>query len=147
MPSKFTVRIYGLLLHNSKVLVSKENIKGKLYLKFPGGGLEFGEGTLDCLHREFREELDISIKIKEHFYTTEDYFQSAFSPQHQVLSIYYLVETDELHNIVLSHPTEVEKLTKHNDQLLYWERLTHLNPKDFELPIDRIVVEKLLNAV
>lgn len=145
-PSQFTVRVYGLLINNQKLLISKENIKGRLYLKFPGGGLEFGEGIIDCLHREFREELDISIQIEQHFYTTEDYFQSAFSKEHQVLSIYYLVKTDDLNKIALSHPTEVEKLQQHNDQILFWQELSSLSPNDFELPIDRIVVEKLVGS-
>lgn len=144
LPSKFTIRVYGLLLNQNQVLLSLENIKGKHYLKFPGGGLEFGEGVLECLHREFREELDISIRIKQHFYTTEDYFSSAFSEEHQVMSLYYLVESDELDKIALRPPTEVKKLQQNGDQLLYWQALDQLTPGDFELPIDRIVTEKLI---
>ncbi len=144
LPTNFTIRVYGLLINQNKLLLSRENIRGKLYLKFPGGGLEFGEGTLDCLHREFREELDISIITKQHFYTTEPYFQSEFGEAFQVMSIYYFVETNELDKINLSHPTEVEKLQNHEDQLVYWQDVSTLHPQDFELPIDRIVVEKLI---
>jgi ADP-ribose pyrophosphatase YjhB (NUDIX family) len=144
VPSKFTIRVYGILIHNNEVLLSLENIRGAHYLKFPGGGLEFGEGVLACLHREFREELDISIRVIKHFYTTEDYFSSAFSNEHQVLSLYYLVASDQVASITLGHPTEVEKLTKNEDQLVYWCKLKKLNPLEFPLPIDRIVAEKLL---
>ena len=48
----FNLRVYGILLgENKKVLVSDEFIRGNYYTKFPGGGLEFGEGTRDCLKR------------------------------------------------------------------------------------------------
>jgi hypothetical protein len=50
----FTIRVYGLLIHNGFMLVSDELIRGHRITKFPGGGLEFGEGTKDCLIREIR---------------------------------------------------------------------------------------------
>ncbi len=86
----FNIRVYGILLNeNKQVLVSDEFIRGNYYTKFPGGGLEFGEGTRDCLKREFKEELNLDVEICQHIYTT-DYFQmSAFNPSHQIISIYY----------------------------------------------------------
>ena len=62
----FNVRVYGILIHKENLLVSDEFIKGKLITKFPGGGLEFGEGTIDCVIREFMEELNLKIEVKEH---------------------------------------------------------------------------------
>ena len=86
----FNIRGYGILINDKKqVLVSDEYIRGNYYTKFPGGGLEFGEGTRDCLKRELKEELNIESEIGDHIYTT-DYFQlSAFNPEHQIISIYY----------------------------------------------------------
>ena len=56
--SCFNVRVYGIMFNGQKqVLVSDEYIRGGYYTKFPGGGLEFGEGTLDCIKREWQEEL------------------------------------------------------------------------------------------
>jgi len=88
----FNIRIYGILINeNREVLVADEYIRGGLYTKFPGGGLEFGEGTRDCLAREFMEEMNLKVRVDEHIYTT-DYFQmSAFNPSHQIISIYYRV--------------------------------------------------------
>jgi 8-oxo-dGTP diphosphatase len=65
------VRVYGILIHENKLLVSDEYIKGMKITKLPGGGLEFGEGTHDCLKREFKEELDLDVEIESHFYTTD----------------------------------------------------------------------------
>jgi ADP-ribose pyrophosphatase YjhB (NUDIX family) len=92
----FNIRVYGILLgEHKKVLVSDEFIRGNYYTKFPGGGLEFGEGTRDCLKREFKEEMDLDVKIGDHFYTTDFFQMSAFNPEHQIISIYYRVEALE----------------------------------------------------
>lgn len=88
--SKLTLRVYGILINDKKqVLVSDEFIRGNYYTKFPGGGLEFGEGTRECLKREFKEEMDLNVEIGEHIYTTDFFQMSAFRPDDQIISIYY----------------------------------------------------------
>ena len=73
--NQFSIRVYGILFdENKRVLLSDEYIRGMLITKFPGGGLEFGEGTRDCLVREFKEELNLSVSVGKHIYTT-DFFQ------------------------------------------------------------------------
>lgn len=101
--NRFNLRIYGILINEKKqVLVSDELIRGDYYTKFPGGGLEFGEGTRQCLRREFKEEMSLEVEIGEHIYTT-DYFQmSAFNPDHQIISIYYYAKALEEINAPLS---------------------------------------------
>ena len=144
-PSAFTIRVYGLLIHEGKILLSRENIHGDIYTKFPGGGLEFGEGIIDCLHREFREEVDISLAKAEHFYTSEEYVPSAFhNPPKQVICVYYLVETDEIDKIEIGNPEHTETLIKDEDQILYWSHLSELKNQGIELPLDKLVIEKLL---
>ncbi len=92
----FNVRVYGLLINEQRqVLVSDEFIRGNYYTKFPGGGLEFGEGTRDCLKREFMEEMGLNVEIGEHLYTTDFFQMSAFNPEHQILSIYYFAKALE----------------------------------------------------
>jgi 8-oxo-dGTP diphosphatase len=92
----FNIRVYGILFgENKRVLVSDEFIRGSYYTKFPGGGLEFGEGTRDCLKREFKEEMDLDVKITNHIYTTDFFQMSAFNPAHQIISIYYFAEANE----------------------------------------------------
>jgi ADP-ribose pyrophosphatase YjhB (NUDIX family) len=92
----FNVRVYGILQNaNREVLVSDEFIRGNQYTKFPGGGLEFGEGTRDCLKREFLEEMQLNVRITDHIYTTDFFQMSAFNPEHQIISIYYRVEALE----------------------------------------------------
>jgi ADP-ribose pyrophosphatase YjhB (NUDIX family) len=92
----FNIRVYGILVNNQfQVLVSDEFIRGNYYTKFPGGGLEFGEGTRDCLKREFKEEMDLNVKVGDHIYTTDFFQMSAFNSAHQIISIYYFAEALE----------------------------------------------------
>ncbi len=88
-----TVRVYGILINEQQqVLVSDEYIRGHYITKFCGGGLEEGEGTRDCLQREFLEEMNLQVKVLDHFYTTDFYQPSAFKKNDQILSIYYAVK-------------------------------------------------------
>ncbi|RZK13557.1 MAG: NUDIX hydrolase, partial [Flavobacterium sp.] len=51
--SYFNVRVYGVLInHDNQVLISDEQSGGRTFSKFPGGGLELGEGLIDALKRE-----------------------------------------------------------------------------------------------
>lgn len=90
--SYFNVRVYGLLINeNNEVLISDEEEYGFRFSKFPGGGLEFGEGLIDGLKREFEEECNAEIDVISHFYTTDFFEKSSFNDS-QVISVYYLVK-------------------------------------------------------
>lgn len=124
----FNLRVYGIWIHGDKLLVNEELIKGRTVVKFPGGGMDLGEGTIDCLKREWKEELDLDIEVLEHFYTTDFYQPSAFDNS-QVISIYYLVAASIPSVIVNRVPNE----------RTYWMELNKLNADTFSLPIDKIV--------
>src|SRR6187549_2024722 len=88
----FNVRVYGLLINDdNEVLISDEQEYGIRFSKFPGGGLEYGEGLIEELKREFVEECNTEIDVLEHFYTTDFFCKSAFNDS-QVISVYYLVK-------------------------------------------------------
>lgn len=145
MPKKFNVRVYGILIEKDSVLVSDEYIKKNKITKFPGGGLEFGEGTKECLVREFKEELDLDVEIVDHFYTTDFYVSSAFDPNSQVISIYYTVKS--LSAATYKTTTEPHNYeNKEGAQSLRWIKLSELKEADFTLIIDRKVGEMLVRA-
>lgn len=98
----FTLRVYGILITpDNHILVSDEFIRGNYYTKFPGGGLEFGEGTRACLAREFMEEMNLKVRVGDHFYTTDFFQMSAFNPTDQIISIYYRVYAEEAISVPL----------------------------------------------
>ena len=149
MSLTLTVRVYGILMNEKKqVLVSDEYIRGEYYTKFPGGGLEIGEGTRDCLKREFIEEMNLKVSIGDHLYTT-DFFQiSAFNNAHQILSIYYEAIALEPIRVALKskefdfdeQQLQVYEKTRQIEsfRLVDWE---HFSSQQLTLPIDKIVAD------
>ncbi len=133
MIDKINVRVYGLCIQDRKILALHEMYAGQALTKFPGGGLEFGEGLTDCLQREFLEELNVRIENIRHFYTQEDFLKSRFRKNEQLLIIYYLCDIirGEQLEIMPSSIEKTEWIPLHNEE----------NP--FPLPIDRLVFDKL----
>ena len=92
MIDKINIRVYAIYLNEKNELMAlDEGYAGEKLIKLPGGGLEFGEGTIECLHREFAEELNLKIEVLEHFYTQEDFLVSRFRENEQLFTIYYTV--------------------------------------------------------
>src|SRR5689334_21844593 len=143
--SQFNIRVYGILIAAGSVLVSDEIINGNYFTKFPGGGLEFGEGTRDCLKREFKEETGLDVTVREHIYTT-DYFQpSAFHPAQQIISVYYYVSADDLSVLATvdePYAFSHEQISAAKDcEVFRWIPLRLLSVNDLTLPIDKIVAK------
>lgn len=150
--NKITIRIYGLVVRNkTEILLTDEFRLGMRMTKFPGGGLEPGEGTIDCLRREFREEMEQEIKNIRHFYTTDFFQQTRLLPEpYQIISIYYLAD--------LRHPEKLKTTNKKFDpatfpdeaidgaQTFRWEQISNLVTEDFTFPIDKVVLEMLQGA-
>jgi len=147
----FNIRVYGILMNEQQqVLVSDEFIRGKYYTKFPGGGLEFGEGTRECLAREFMEEMNLKVEVGDHIYTTDFYQVSAFNPGHQIISIYYFVKALEPITAPLrSFPFDFdEQQLKVYAEAGETETFRFINWDEFSegsvsLPIDKIVAKIL----
>ena len=147
----FNIRVYGILINEAgQVLVADEYIRGMYITKFPGGGLEVGEGPRDCLKREFMEEMNLKVEIAEHIYTTDFYQQSAFNPGHQIISIYYYVNALE----PITAPLRTKLFDFDEQQMKMYaetgetETFRFVNWKDFSensvtLPIEKIVAKLL----
>lgn len=147
----FNIRVYGILINeNKQVLVSDEFIRGNYYTKFCGGGLEPGEGTIDCLRREFMEEMNLRIDVTGHLYTTDFYQQSAFNPAHQIISIYYYVKALEPITVPLrDKPFDFDEAQLHiyrstgeteTFRFIDWD---DFSDESVSLPIDKIVAKMI----
>ena len=149
--NQFNIRVYGILINEKKqLLVSDEYIRGQYYTKFPGGGLEFGEGTRECLKREFMEEMSLEVEVLDHIYTTDYFQESAFRPGDQIISIYYYVQPLEPINVRLSdvefdfNDEQLQRYEEKNEienfRFIDWDILSE---DHVTLPIDKIVVKML----
>jgi len=148
---RFNIRVYILLLDESKtrVLLSDEIIGGKYFTKFPGGGLEYGEGIIDCLHREALEELEQEVEVIRHFYTTEFLQISQFIPGDQIVSVYYECclpkNTDgrRLPSFRVTNKKFDFVEMKEREESFRWQTFKKLNKEEMSFPIDREVVSRL----
>lgn len=143
----FNVRVYGVLLDKDRrLLVSDEFIRGQYITKLPGGGLEMGEGTRECLQREFREETGLEVKVGNHLYTT-DFFQiSAFNHTDQIISIYYYVHPEG--EILLPVKEKPFDFAPHQiadptgeSEVFRWIDWNDIHPDHMTLPIDKVVMD------
>jgi 8-oxo-dGTP diphosphatase len=142
--NQFNIRVYGFLIEDDSVLVTDEFRLGIYMTKFPGGGLQFGEGTIDCLKRELMEELGTPFEIVSHFYTTDFYQPTTLLPSDmQLFNIYYRVKAEK--------PFRFPTTEKKHDippidgaQSFRWVKIRDLKAEDFTFPIDRFIVGELV---
>jgi len=147
----FSIRVYGILINEHKqVLVSDEFIRGMYVTKFLGGGLEFGEGTRDCLKREFMEEMQLNVEIGAHIYTTDFYQMSAFNKEYQIVSIYYFAKPLDEIKVPLREKAfdfDDQQIKIYNEtgetetfRFVDWD---HFSEASVTLPIDKVVAQMI----
>jgi 8-oxo-dGTP diphosphatase len=142
--NSFNVRVYGLFLNlNKEILLADEERFGMRMTKFPGGGLQFGEGTIDCLKREAREEFGQEIEIIRHFYTTDFFQLSAFNEEQQLISIYYLCRFIEKEKFRLANT--VFDFLKPGEEIISfrYKSFQEITEEDLSFPVDKHVLKLL----
>jgi 8-oxo-dGTP diphosphatase len=147
MDKRFVVRVYALVINDrNQVLLSDEYVRDAYLTKFPGGGLEWGEGPVDCLKREALEEFGQSIEIIGHFYTNDFFEKSMFYEESQLFSIYYLAQFNEPIKFKISTEPFDFNETVHGSQSFRWIGIHDLETEELTFPVDRKVAQ-LLKAV
>ena len=140
----FNLRVYGLVINDKKeILLSDEFRFGHFFTKFPGGGVEAGEGILDALKREFIEELNLVIDDAIPFYFNDFHQESTFRKDDQVVSFYYLVQCETSKIKVESYAIPFQEETEKQR----WISISDLSTNDLTFPIDKVVVDKLKKTV
>ncbi len=142
VPKRFNVRVYGLMINNAQeVLIAREIRAGMKMTKFPGGGLEFGEGIKNGLKREFQEELGIDIEVGELFYINDFLQVSAFNPQDQLLSIYYLVHSGKSAKLNAKEGVRIQ--SKEENLTFEWVAIRRIEEIKLSFPVDKVVSRQL----
>ncbi len=141
---QFNIRVYGLIINDKKeVLISDEFQINMKMTKFPGGGLDFGEGPEDCIRRECLEELGQEVEIIDHFYTTHFFQQALFYPDQQLISIYYRIRIKDAIKFKISEKAFDFAEMKNGNQSFRWLSIDKLSADEFTFPIDRYVANLL----
>lgn len=143
--SYFNLRVYGLLINDkNELLISDEFEYDQYFSKFPGGGVELGEGLIEALKREFMEECKAEIEVINHFYTTDFYEKSTFN-ESQVISVYYIVK--EVNPLKLSYKLNVFEFDENSNQSFRWINLNDLKTEDVTFKTDKTVVAMLKQTI
>lgn len=138
---KYTIRVYGLWINqNNEILLSDERIGDLQFTKFPGGGMEKGEGPKDCLKREWQEELNAEIEILDHFYTTDFYQEAAFHKDTQVISIYYKIKPLVPARIITTSQKNNFTYEGEREESFRFVSIQEISEKDLKFPIDKYVI-------
>ena len=134
MDTGFNIRVYAVCIENNKLLVIKEPFAGSIVNKLPGGGLEFGEGPVDCLKREFKEELNLEITDISPFYIQNHYIPSKINNNKQLVMLYFTCKIKDFNKIKILDESIVE---------VNWISID--NQLILDLPADQEMYEYLLN--
>jgi ADP-ribose pyrophosphatase YjhB (NUDIX family) len=143
--AKFNIRVYGLFVNKEdEVLLTDEFQLNTKMTKFPGGGLQFGEGTIDCLKREMQEECDQEIEQIVHFYTTDFYQKARYFKNQQLISIYYQAMLKPPVNFKISVKAFDFPELKNGNQSFRWVKIKELKADELSFPIDKHVANLLI---
>jgi len=146
MEKRFNIRVYGILINDQQQLLCTDEFRlGMCMTKFPGGGLEFGEGPVDCILRECLEEFGQEVRVLSHFYTTE-YYQPTISlpAEQQLISIYYRI-TPILPLAIKISDSKFDFDFVDGAQSFRWLAIDSLDPSEFNFPIDRKVAAMVVS--
>src|SRR5690606_26572457 len=144
----FNIRVYGILINDkNEVLISDERTENVSFTKFPGGGLEYGEGLIEALKREYIEETGMDIEVIKHLYTTDFYEKSSFN-ESQIISIYYLIKslTPTYPKINTKSFDFSEKSIEGKSQSFRLVPVSKLKTEDFTFKTDQVAWEEFLNS-
>ena len=144
---RFNLRVYAIISNDQgEILISKERRGGFEFTKFPGGGVELGEGILDALIRELREELGAEIDTAEFFYTNDFFQASAFRPEDQIVSFYYRVSLKDVSVITMERKVPLGSLDHNDFEYAVWLKKSRLIIKELTFPMDQDVLLKFLET-
>lgn len=94
--NKFNFRVAGIAIHNNRILLHT-TLKDDFW-NLPGGRVEFNESTDQTIIREFKEELDIEVQMKELLFVNEDFFEYDGKQYHEI-GFYYLIDFPQGHEL------------------------------------------------
>ena len=114
--------------HNDKILVSEEYdpSKGKTFYRPLGGGIEFGEHSIETIRRELMEEISAAVKDLMYLGTLENIYVFNGIPGHEIVQVYdgALVDSGLYEQAVISgHEADVNLPMK-----VLWKSLDEFGP-------------------
>ena len=83
------VRVAGIVIQENSILLIQHVKNEKKYWLVPGGGVDWGESLEEALIREYKEETNLDVEVKDFLF-----FSETISPDKNkhVINLYFLVK-------------------------------------------------------
>ena len=106
----------GLAIKNNKLLVSEgfDKVKNETFYRCLGGGIEFLEKSKEALKREFLEEINIDITVKDFLGISENIFTYQGRKAHELILFYSIDISDE------NYKEEYKVIDDHGETIAKW---------------------------
>ena len=105
----------GLAIKNNKLLVSEgfDKVKNETFYRCLGGGIEFLEKSEDALKREFLEEINVNVIVKDFLGISENIFTYQGKKAHELILFYSIDISDdnyqEVYKVIDDHGETIAK--------------------------------------
>ena len=106
----------GLAIKNNKLLVSEgfDIVKNETFYRCLGGGIEFLEKSEEALKREFLEEINVDITVKNFLGISENIFTYQGKKAHELILFYSIEISDE------NYQEEYKVIDDHGETIAKW---------------------------
>lgn len=110
------VVVRGILVHKDRILLTHK--KGAVNTFLPGGHIDFGEPARTALTREIKEELGVTVEVKDFLGVVEHNWEDEKGFNHEI-NLIFKVECDGLNSSGLpaSQESHLEFLWQRVDDL------------------------------
>ena len=108
--------VLGLAIKDNKLLVSEgfDNVKKQTFYRCLGGGIEFLEKSEEALKREFLEEINVDITVKNFLGISENIFTYQGKKAHELILFYSIEISDE------NYQEEYKVIDDHGETIAKW---------------------------
>ena len=106
----------GLAIKNNKLLVSEgfDKVKNETFYRCLGGGIEFLEKSEEALKREFLEEINVDITVKDFLGISENIFTYQGKKAHELILFYSIEISDK------NYQEEYKVINDHGETIAKW---------------------------
>ena len=106
----------GLAIKNNKLLVSEgfDKVKNETFYRCLGGGIEFLEKSEEALKREFLEEINVDITVKDFLGISENIFTYQGKKAHELILFYSIEIPDK------NYQEEYKVIDDHGETIAKW---------------------------